>query len=71
MTSEFPNLSGRHPIVYVREANRDMLPEHLRAIPGKIFSVHDLSGTCLAITQDRMGAFALAKQNDLHPVSVH
>ena len=58
-------------IVYVREADRSALPEHLRGAPGKYFAVHDLNGECLAVTDDRKVAFALARQNDLTPVSVH
>ncbi|MFK7944737.1 MAG: DUF1150 family protein [Paracoccaceae bacterium] len=58
-------------IVYVREADRSALPEHLQETPGKFFALHDLSGTCLAVTQDRKVAFDLARQNDLRPVSVH
>ena len=58
-------------IVYVREADRDLLPEHLKAVPGKIFTVHDLAGNCLAISPDRRQAFALARRNDLSPLSVH
>lgn len=58
-------------IVYVREADRSALPEHLQGAPGKFFAVHDLNGDCLAVTDDRKVAFALARQNDLNPVSVH
>lgn len=58
-------------IVYVREADRAALPDNLKAAPGKLFSVHDVDGTCLALTPDRALAFALAKQNDKVPVSVH
>lgn len=58
-------------IVYVREADRDMLPEHLRKMPGKMYAVHDPEGNCLAVSPDRALAFALARQNDLTPVSVH
>ena len=58
-------------IVYVREADRDALPDHLRTAPGKVFAVHDAEGEVLALTQDRRVAFALARQNDLNPVSVH
>ena len=59
------------PIVYVREAAREQLPEHLRAAPGKIYSVNDPAGNTLALTPDRRLAFALARRNDLSPVSVH
>ncbi len=69
-TNPFTN-PGAGAIVYVREADREALPEHLRKIPGKIFSVHDLEGNCLAISPDRRMAFALAKRNDMTPVSVH
>ena len=62
---------GAGAIVYVREADKNALPEHLQKIPGKIYAVHDPDGNCLAISPDRRMAFALAKRNDLVPVSVH
>lgn len=62
---------GAGAIVYVREADRETLPEHLRKVPGKIYAVHDPEGNCLAISQDRALAFAMARRNDLTPVSVH
>lgn len=62
---------GAGAIVYVREADRDSLPDHLKRLPGKIYAVHDPEGNCLAISPDRRMAFALAKRNDLTPVSVH
>ncbi len=62
---------GAGAIVYVREADRAGLPEHLRKMPGKIFAVHDPEGNVLALSPDRKLAFALAKRNDLVPVSVH
>lgn len=65
----FPK-AGR-PIVYVREADREGLPEHLREAPGPLFSVHDPEGNCLALTPDRKVAFALARRHDMEPVSVH
>jgi len=60
-----------NPIVYVREAEKSALPDHLKGAPGKFFAVHDLEGKCLALTEDRQVAFALARQNDLTPVSTH
>ena len=60
-----------NPIVYVREAERSELPDHLKGTPGKMFAVHDHEGKCLALTEDRKIAFALARQNDLQPVSAH
>lgn len=75
--SDFPkfqqdpkNGSGQ-AIVYVREADPETLPDHLKSAPGKLFAVHDDDGNCLAVTPDRQVAFALAKRNDLVPVSVH
>ena len=59
------------PIVYVREADREGLPDHLKSAPGPLFAVHDPSGTCLALVQDRKMAFALARRHDMEPVSVH
>lgn len=71
MTDKKQLVAGDAPIVYVREADRDALPDHLKSSPGKIFAVHDPSGTVLALAADRSLAFAMARQNDLTPVSVH
>lgn len=60
-----------HPIVYVREVARDELPDELKGTPGRIFAVHDADGNRLAVTADRRLAFALAKRNDMAPLSVH
>lgn len=69
------NNSFIHPsdgaIVYVREADPDSLPEHLKKVPGKMYAVHDPEGKCLAFSPDRALAFVIARQNDLTPVSVH
>lgn len=62
---------GGKPIVYVREADPEHLPDHLQGVPGPVFSVHDEEGNQLALAQDRAVAFVLARQNDLTPVSVH
>ena len=59
-------------IVYIREANADELPDQFRGTKKKIFALHDgESGAQLALTPDRKLAFALAKKNDLTPISVH
>lgn len=63
--------TGGQPIVYIREADRDALPEHLKGAPGKLFAVHDPNGNILAVADDRSVAFAMARRNDLTPVSVH
>ncbi len=59
------------PIVYVRQVNHDELPDELRGTQVRLYSVHDAEGNRLAMTQDRNIAFALAKRNDMVPVSVH
>lgn len=58
-------------IVYIREADADKLPDHLQGAGEKLFAVHDRDGKCLALAKNRTLAFALARQNDLTPVSVH
>ena len=59
------------PIVYVREVSRDELPDELKGTDARLFALHDADGKRLAVTQDRRMAFALAKRNDLTPMSVH
>jgi hypothetical protein len=59
------------PIVYLREVAADELPDELKGTPARLFALHDADGNRLAMTQDRRVAFALAKQNDLTPLSVH
>ncbi len=71
MTDKPFDTPGKKPIVYVREADKNELPDHLKSVPGKFFAVHDPDGNCLAVTPDRNVAFALARRNDMRPVSVH
>lgn len=71
MTHKANPRMGQSAIVYVREADPEQLPDKLKGVPGKVFSVHDHDGRCLALAQDRSIAFALARRNDLTPVSVH
>lgn len=59
------------PIVYVREAAPQMLPDELKDAPQRFYSLHDEEGRVLAVAPKREIAFALAKRNDLSPVSVH
>ncbi|MEM9098569.1 MAG: DUF1150 family protein [Pseudomonadota bacterium] len=57
-------------IVYIREAKPADLPDQLRG--QKYFALHDGdSGEQLALVPNREHAFALAKKNDLTPISVH
>lgn len=60
-----------HPIVYVREVAADEMPDELKDTPARLFALHDAEGNRLALTPDRRMAFALAKRNDLTPLSVH
>jgi hypothetical protein len=66
------NLEDR--IVYVRPVLTKDLPEDVRAqVDGmeEIYAVHNSDGERLALVKDRSLAFALARQNDLAPVTVH
>ncbi len=61
-------------IVYVRPVEvSELEPELQEQMTGisKVYAVHDQEGQRLALVQDRNLAFALARQNDLAPVSVH
>lgn len=71
-----PGLELPSDIVYVRE----LRPEEAEALPGgaeaaaehrKLYAIHDAEGARLALTDDRALAFALARQHDKQPVSVH
>jgi len=62
---------SERPIVYVREADPEALPDHLRGAPGKVYALHDMEGNQVALAPDRRLAFALARRNDLTPMSVH
>ena len=59
------------PIVYVREVATDELPDELKGTPARLFGLHDADGRRLAVTPNRSTAFALARRNDLTPLSVH
>ncbi|MFQ5564776.1 MAG: DUF1150 family protein [Paracoccaceae bacterium] len=59
------------PIVYVREVARQELPDELRGTTARLYAVHDADGRRLALVRDRRIAFALARQNDMMPLSVH
>jgi len=69
-----PETDEARQIVYVRPVAVTDLPEALRAQAGgleTLYAVHDTEGTRLALVADRRLAFALARQNDFAPVSVH
>ena len=61
-------------IVYVRPVAVEDLPDELRAQAAGVetlYAVHRPDGERLALVRDRSLAFALARQNDLAPVSAH
>ncbi len=65
---------GDEQIVYVRPVLVSELPEEVRhAADGaeEIYAVHNADGERLALVKNRTLAFALARQNDLTPVTVH
>jgi hypothetical protein len=65
---------GSERIVYVRPVAVADLPAEVREQAmgvDEIYAVHDTDGQRLALVRDRRLAFALARQNDLAPVSVH
>jgi hypothetical protein len=61
-------------IVYVRPVAVADLPQEVRdQVEGidTLYAVHRHDGMRLALVRDRNMAFALARQNDLAPVSAH
>lgn len=61
-------------IVYVRPVLAEDLPDEVRAQIGatkELYAVHNAQGERLALVKDRAMAFALARENDLAPVTVH
>lgn len=69
---------GGPKMVYIREMDADEiatlegLPEEARADATlKLYAVHTIDGTRVAIVDNRDAAFAAARQNEMDPVSVH
>ncbi|TVQ54931.1 MAG: DUF1150 family protein [Rhodobacteraceae bacterium] len=64
---------GAGRIVYIRAVPAAELPPAARAQIGAqpVYAIHDAEGSRLALVVDRAVAFAVARQNDLTPVSVH
>ncbi|MBE9636679.1 DUF1150 family protein [Salipiger mangrovisoli] len=61
-------------IVYVRSVEVSDLPQDVQDQVGdqtRLYAVHRADGERLALVRDRGLAFALARQNDLAPVTVH
>ncbi len=61
-------------IVYVKAVPVADLPPEVQDQAGELetlFAVHDAEGQKIALVANRTLAFALARQNDLSPVTVH
>lgn len=75
MDVKYPHLpEAENRIVYVRPVAVAGLPGELRAQLGAmttVYSVHGENGEQLALVANRELAFALARQHDMAPVSVH
>ena len=75
MDVKYNNLpAAERAIVYVRPVLVADLPSELQAQAAgfeTIYAVHRPNGERLALVADRKLAFALARQHDMAPVSVH
>lgn len=61
-------------IVYVKPVKVAELPVEVREQAGdlqQIYAVHNADGDQLALVADRNMAFALARQHDMRPVTLH
>lgn len=61
-------------IVYVKAVSVADLPSDVRDQAGELetlFAVHNTKGEQLALVANRRLAFHLARENDMHPVTVH
>ena len=66
--------AAERAIVYVRSVAVADLPVELQSQIGdlaQVYAVHRPDGARVALVADRKLAFALARENDLAPVSVH
>jgi hypothetical protein len=77
MDTRYENLpGGADNIVYVRPVAVAELPAEVRAQAegfglSTLYAVHRPDGARLALVRDRAMAFALARQNEMQPVSAH
>jgi len=68
--------AGERPIVYVRKVAVDDLPDDIREQASdegltELYAIGNEAGEQIALVRDRKLAFAVARQNDMTPVSVH
>ncbi len=69
----FPN-EDKDRLVYVRPVNPSDLPDDIQEQidgDGPVYAIHSGDGERIALARDRSLAFALARTNEMSPVSVH
>ena len=74
MISKFDFTGFGPDLVYVKPVLVADLPEALRDKAGDVeilFAVHNTKGQQLALVADRDLAFALARQHDMKPLTLH
>ena len=75
MDTKFFNMpEAGNPIVYVNPVRTEDLPDEIRNQLGDleiVYSVNRMNGERLALVANKRLAFALAREHDFDPVSVH
>jgi hypothetical protein len=75
MNTKFYNMpEAENPIVYVSPVRTEDLPDDIRSQLGDlevVYSVSRTNGERLALVANKKLAFALAREHDFDPVSVH
>ncbi|MGX9357051.1 DUF1150 family protein [Roseobacteraceae bacterium S113] len=74
MNTKYDMSETAQAIVYVKPVATADLPAEVREQAGDVetlYAVHNEMGEQLALVADRTMAFALARQNDMAPVTVH
>jgi len=78
ITPEQLALIGGPKMVYVKEMGADEIAgiekmDDIGKLPEgiKLYAVHLMDGTRVAVVDNRDAAFAAARQNEMEPVSVH
>jgi hypothetical protein len=75
MDTKFFNMpEADNPIVYVSPVRAEDLPDELRSQVGDlevVYAVSRTNGERLALVASKKLAFALAREHDFDPVSVH
>ena len=75
MDTKFYNMpEADNPIVYVSPIRTEDLPDEIRSQLGDlevVYSVSRTNGERLALVANKKLAFALAREHDFDPVSVH